>query len=499
MKRLILLLIICSVHLLAAQIQVLPDLEIEGESNVKIFLYKKALPYSFASTLADGLATFLPMQLPSAPQSGVSISTPPLRHYLHLEGSSRFEADAHYRYHPEYQFIDALGLSASYQAPKSHLLSRHATLRGDWSLPHELNLRTQLLLYKEEARAMQSEYLGGQMILQARDLHIAGLSFSQFNNELRLHQLEQQNLGLDYQSKGLGWYHHSTLKIKDLHWGNAIHLNSGKAAVHSQLTLPIELFDTSSIHLIYDGYHLMPSFGFHYEQVSGYGQLFTVSNAPQSMPNHYAEALDQYRWVAFGKFRQTNGIPLNLQFKYELLQPWEAEFQFTGMEFSNRSRYYSYLPMLQDGLCRDLPHNLYRDAPLLYYADVFENSTVMEAHFGEAPFSLKQGLEFTLAYLPKRDWRPQTYKPLLSVSTCASFDQAPYHAALGLDQHYFSEDERQKALPELFDLSLQAAYDIAAHSKLYVRVQNLLNSPIRAHSALPKAGASVYLGMSHRF
>ncbi|MCD8479246.1 MAG: hypothetical protein LRZ88_02795 [Candidatus Cloacimonetes bacterium] len=90
MRRFSLLLLLCVASGLFAQIQVLPDLEVTGESNVRIFLYKKALPYSYDSTLADSLAYFLPMSLPRAEQSEVLLLVPPLRHYLHLEAGSPF-------------------------------------------------------------------------------------------------------------------------------------------------------------------------------------------------------------------------------------------------------------------------------------------------------------------------------------------------------------------------------------------------------------------------
>lgn len=491
MRRCSLFLLMCLASGLFAQIQVLPDLEVTGESNVRIFLYKKALPYSYDSTLADSLAYFLPMSLPAAEKSEVLLHVPTLRHYLHLEAGSRFDADAHYRYHPAHQSINALGIRGSFKAPKSKLLSRHTSLLADLSRQEDFSLRTQAHYFINEATASRSEYLMGQMLLSTDGIRVSGMEIPEMTNEIRLHQLKQNNLNIEYSSDGLAWYHNSKLDLGRFALTNAIHLYSPRAVIHSGISLPSGFFDSSSVHVIYDGYHLMPSLGFSYHTVPGFDQMFTIANEPISIPNDYHEMLERYRWVDQQQSRRNTSLPLNLSLRYELVNPEGQSFQFSGLELINRSRYYKYRPLLRDGIANDVPE--------LYFGDVFENSSMVSAQFTEASFSLKQTIEVSLAYLPNQSWIRQAYNPLLNVATTAVLDKAPFHASLSLEQRFSSRDEQLRNMPEILDLKLRLAYDIGHYSEAYLVADNILNSPIREHRALPKKGSAVFVGLVHRF
>lgn len=491
MRIVSLLLLLILIQGLSAQIQVLPDMEITGESNVKIFLYKKALPYSFESTLADSLSNYLPLELPAKQQLMMGQKPAVMRHFLQLEANTRLAADAVYRYHPLNAQIDALGIAASFKSPKSELLSRHITFGADLALQHDWKLRSQMHYYINEASNMQSQYLMGQMLLRAEDMELGGLGFSEMTNEVRLHSFEQENLSITYRNDGLAWHHHSSLQIMDQELDNAIFLYGDKAAVHSALSLPNGAFDSSSVHLIYDGYHLMPSLGFRYTLEAGFDQIFSVANEPQSMANDFLEPLDQYRWLTFAESRRNTSMPLNLELKYQLINPFDHDFNLAAFTAQSRNRYYKYLPMLRDGVSADVPE--------LYYADVFENCRRIQASFGKAPFTLEQSAELSLAYLTNQNWRPKAYNPLLKVETRAVYDRAPYCFSVSFAQHYFSKDEHRNKLPELLDLSVSAAYHIGDFSKVYLEAGNILNADKWQHRALPKEAAALHLGLIHRF
>jgi hypothetical protein len=85
--------------ILQAQIQVLPDMEVTGESQVKIFLYKKALPYSPQSTMNDSLQAFLPLSYPVEPIIHVGTETKEIKNFIQIQGGSAGDAYAIYRHH----------------------------------------------------------------------------------------------------------------------------------------------------------------------------------------------------------------------------------------------------------------------------------------------------------------------------------------------------------------------------------------------------------------
>ncbi|MDD4666444.1 MAG: hypothetical protein PHR59_00515 [Candidatus Cloacimonetes bacterium] len=485
----VILMLMC--YPLIAQIQVLPDLEVSGESQVKIFLYKKALPYSFESTRADSLFHYLPETMPLVVAPSLQSDQPNKRHSLQLEAGSRFWADASYRYYPQHPQINAFGIGASFKAPKSDFLFRHINVDADLQLPGTWTLGSSIHHSVNESFIQNNQYTDGEFLLNSTDIDLSILKLGDMSNKFVLYNFEQDRKDRTRRNHGLSWTHHSQMEIKDFQMQNALYFYDNNQAAHLSINLANGSFDKSSLHLIYDGFNLMPSLGFQYTLEAGYDKIFSVSNKPLSMENGFLDLILDNHWINIEQTLRNTSLPLNLMLRYQSINPFEADFDLACLSIQNQSRFYKYMPMLRDDIALDIP--------TLRFGDVFENTSTLQASFGEAPFCLTQSIIMSLAYLSNQNWRPQAYNSLLSFATQASYQHSPYQLSISLDQGYFSRDEHRNKLDDVIDLSLKASYDLGKLSEVYLGAQNLLSSDIRSHNKLPRDSAALYLGMIHRF
>ena len=137
--------------------------------------------------------------------------------------------------------------------------------------------------------------------------------------------------------------------------------------------------------------------------------------------------------------------------------------------------------------------------PELYYSDVFSNESGIYLSFGEGKLVFDQAIVLSLGYMTNEDWLRQPYNPLLKVESTLIYRNLPFEAGLGINQHYFALDHYQKPLPELIDISINAAYDLSLHTQVYLRAENLLNSPKWQFKSLPRQDTSLYAGFVQRF
>ncbi len=207
--------------------------------------------------------------------------------------------------------------------------------------------------------------------------------------------------------------------------------------------------------------------------------------------NDYCELLDEYRWLSFDASRLDTAIPLNLKIALEDTHSVKDSFFLLRYLLANSTKYKVNTPVL-----RDSPNP---DVPELYYSDVFSNESGLSASFGAGRVVFDQAILIDLSFMPNEAWVRRPYAPLLKVESALAYQSFPFEASIGLNQHYFALDHYQRSLPELLDLSINAALDLSYHSQVYLRVENLLNSPKWQFKSLPREDRSLYVGFVHRF
>ncbi len=491
MKSVLLIVFTLVVCLLQAQIQVLPDMEVTGESSVKIFLYKKALPYSPQSTLSDSLQAFLPLSYPMEPVSQLGAETKSSNNFIQIQGASAGDAYANFRHYFMHKHLNAAGLSASFKSPKSELISRHFSLHTDIrpALSHTLLLDA--CFQKVETTDMQSRYQMGQLNWGGRDFSALDLDFREMSNELRFYNLDQKYFLSSFSSEGVAWHHESTVKLADLLLSNSVYLYGPKPVIGSQLELNGEYIDSYGIGAIYDGVNLMPALSFSHSIDTGYDSALKISNRAHTALEDYQDLLHKYTWIIMHERHRNTSVPLDFCVEYAMINPEIQDFHPVSISIKNTTSFSKNNALLADSAMPDVVE--------LVYEDVFENRSSLAAVFGAAPFTVIQNVAVSLAYETRHDWRSLAYNRMLQLESTARYERSPYHGQVSFVQQYFATDQAQRDLPELLDLNLEFGADIGNDGQLYMGLENLLNTNKRVHRALPKQRRSLYLGLLHRF
>lgn len=487
---LLLLLIAAS---LVSQIQVLPDMEVIGESNVKIFLYKKALPYSRSSAQKDSVRAYLPKTLPE-PEEESTDTARRTRNFIHAEASSLMNLDAEYRYTPINEKISAFGLGASLNAPKGNLLSNHFRGFGDFVLPGQEDISLNFKYYDADGNGLNSAFASISADVYKDIYSFKNFSLRQVATSFEALNLKQRNQALSKDIRALNIKHHSKLDLADFDLENSILLYGGSAAWKSNILVDVEGLEESGLNLIYDGENFLPIPGFHWRYITDFDQQLSIVQNPETRANSYATALDLYRWVFFNKrpsalpFATT---PLNLSIRLEDYQPTTEKSLLRSFKLENVSSYTLNRAVVSSSMNPQIP--------MLSYNDVFCNESTANAVFGQGRVTFEQSVSMNLAFLSDRSWSRVPYQPLLNVESSLKYLAYPYSGTLSLNQDYFAKDHQQKDLPEILDLSLSGAYEFQELDQLYLKLSNLLDSDIRKYSKFPKRGFSIELGIKHRF
>ncbi|NLN34944.1 MAG: hypothetical protein GX157_02925 [Candidatus Cloacimonetes bacterium] len=491
MKKLILFLLLCVAAILSAQIQVLPDIEVSGESRVKIFLYKKALPYSKDSLLRDSLRVYLPESLPVGSSVSVPGADPVPHQYIFAEANSRLKLDAEYKYSPDHESISSLALAMSLYAPKGNFISNHFRGSGNFHMISDEDVALDLIFFNTEGKNMNSEYSAAELYTFKDRFSFKHFDLKQVSHAIAIDLLDQRNKALEREHSSVNFTHRSILDFKDFDWGNRIHFHAGRSSWHSFAEFDVPAFDKASMHLMYDGHHFIPAPGFNWRYITDYDQQFSIVNAPAVQINPYANSLRDYRWVYLPAKPKHTLIPLNFCIRLEDFLPVSKESFLRGFAIANDSQY-----RINDVFMTDSNNPF---IPKTYYDDVFTNTSTIQASFGHGRVSFDQDLALSLAYLANQDWHRKPYNPILQTTSSFCYNTYPYTFKASLDQQYFMVDHMNQDMKEVFDLSFEGAYELERFSKVYLRCANVLNSNIRQFNSLPRQGVSIQAGIYHRF
>jgi hypothetical protein len=488
-KSCLLLLLLFSAFL-QAQIQVLPDIEVSGDSQIKIFLYKKALPYSMPGIARDSIMSFVPSSLPELASQNYQ-PTPGFRQYLNLQGDPSPGLAAYYRYYPVSGPLSDAKAMLSMRFPKKNMHSHHLHLGLDFAKKEEAALVLGARHFDTEMQGLDSKYTLVDLATYQDKLDFMDLNIRQMSNELRGYAIKQNRGNATFKTKGLGFTHQSLLDFDDFTWGNRLYLYAPKIVLHSFIELQQDQIDKFGIHVIQDGYRLFTVPGFRWHHIIDNDQEFSIENQPETLRNDFCELLETYRWLSFDASRRNTTIPLNLKIALENAHATDKGLFLQRFIIANSTKYKLNAPVLKDSPNPEVPE--------LQYFDVFSNESGVFANFKRGRVVLNQAILLCLSYMPEESWLRQPYSALFKVESTLVYQSLPFEASLALNQHYFTLDHHRKSLPELIDLSLNAAYDLGTHSQVYLKAENLLNFPKWQFKSLLRQDTSLYTGFVHRF
>ncbi|MDI3503495.1 MAG: hypothetical protein PWP64_431 [Candidatus Cloacimonadota bacterium] len=490
MKGLLLPLILCWTCL-NAQIQVLPDIDVLGESQIKLFLYKEALPYSQESVATDSIPAFFPMALPELKVPSQDSALLLKRNYLHLEANTRFGLDGIYRYYPSADWLAHAGMGLSLQRYEDDKSSDHYHLLADFELEEGEELGIDLFHFRSQAKDMESEYTLGSLTSYLDYLSIFGLALRDMSNSMQISGLEQHNGAFSYQNNGLAFTHHSLLELKEMNWGNRLYLYAGHPALHSFIEYHEEDIEKFGMHIFYDSDIFLAAPGFYWRKILDFDKQFSIANQPETRTNDFYELLEEYRWLSFDAAQRNTTIPLNLTLGLDKSFVEQSGICLAAYQLSNNTQYQINAPLLRDGINPQVPE--------LYYSDVFQNQSRFLASFKRACFYFDQSLELAVAFLSEEHWVRKPYQALISLGSSLRYERYPFQAELSFEQNYFARDHYQKPLAEFLDLGFKAGYELNLNSQVYLKCANLLDSPNHQFKSLPQQDISFYAGIKHRF
>ncbi len=484
------LLFLISISALSAQIQVLPDIDVTGESQIRIFLYKKAFPHSRESLAADSISAFFPRTLPEKWVPPVEEEAP-LMHYLNVEANTIASLEGSYKYYPGSEWLKSLGARASVLAPQGGDISRHAHLSADLMIDEDDTFRLNFLHFDSELSGLDSRYSLGSAESYHERLEIWGIQIRRLANNLRVHSIRQDNMAFRQSENRLNLHHHSIFDFGRFDWANVLDIYGANASIHTYVRIEDEILGQVSIHAMNDGGKLIAAPGFAWRLVTDFDQELSISNSPFGKINDYWDQLEKYRWLYFDQANKNTSVPLNLSISFEDISDSKIGLDNMSWKISNNSQY-----RIDEALLTD---SVNPDVPALYFSDVFSNESRIRAAFGEGSLRFEQDLALKLAYMANDNWIRKPYEPLLKAQSVLRFVHYPYHADLEFKQEYFRRDHHQDDLPQLFDLGLRAAHDIDAQSQIYVHIDNLLNAKSRQFTSLPDGKTSIGAGLILRF
>lgn len=485
MKRLLLFLPLFF-SLLFAQVQILPDLEVSGESQVRMYLYKKALPYNLDSIVQDSLQSFVPSSILDYKPEKPGLK-PKLNHFLHIQLSSKMGADLNYRFIPNEEYIRRVEAGGSFFTPKSDSFYRDVHFNIDGKVKGIDNINLAYEFQSADGLGLKSSLNSLSLSFLNQDIELKPIRIKRLVNELNFNYLIERGMGDD---KGLGLTHRSELDFKALNWGNSIYIGPFKPVWQSYLEIDNDYLQKAGIHILYANGHFVPSLGFNWLFTLDYDKQLSLSNEPAVLAQNYLDELKRYQFISFADGQKNSIKPLNFQLSYQSSHPASPEFSDMRLSITNTTVYQYDKAMPRKGMDK---------APILSYQDSFSNLSELRAKFGKNAFVFEQGLVLDLSYLPKENWIRSPYQPLFQSQTSAGYDKDKFKGSIYLSQEFGIRNHKNRHHPEIIDLGLRLDYAIKKHSNIYFGIDNLFDSDRSLFDGLPKNGICLYSGLHHRF
>lgn len=487
MKRLLLLSLL-SLGLLFAQVQNLPDINVDGEQSIKIVMYKKPLSISFHDEEYTALPDFLPYDAPF------------------LSVGDRDHAKHAYMGYFAFQVSD---LAEVYSLLKfTNIKSRLRSLyfEGDIDLRAiDLNEKWELsaangfdITLSENSDLFIRNHLNGQLLLGMHHSLLTGdasVYTESFElGELSLHKMVNQAgyynyLHPDGKKRGLFARHQSEARWEDATLANHFIVDKKESAWHGSARYHFHEDSSIALHTMIDKHSFIPSLGFTWRNVLDYDSYMVISNEPELIRNSFLLLTESFPQTLIDQEQRSTLVPLNLSFGYQKRNIGGLQLQ---LELSNTTRYESGKPLRRYDVAERLT--------TLVYNRYAENRSDASMGYRGKSFGILQSLSYSIPYMPdtKEYWLP--YHAPIKLNTSAGISPTEkLQLGLSLTQSFGRQDLSKSALPYLADLSFHGSYLLTDYNRIYINIENILNSNIVDYHGFDKEQRRALLGLEARF
>ncbi len=483
MKRIFLLILTVISLPLWSDVYALPDFEVNVESPIKAFVYKKDLQIDQDSLRIDKYPRLLPSIDPGLHYGTILPYYPKVLYSLTAKGSTFLSHSISMNYYPRESPLKSAGLETYRKtAPDSKNLF-------DLDLYAEATIKDHLL--RPEFHYQKSRYPDFIQELSSGSITHAFPSFSFSGVEISSPRTEIGYTDIVGEESSLLFSHSSKISISGKSFGLALDSRRKATALKLDYYDPISLPQHihTSIGLMTDLSNLIPFVEFSYSHILAQGKILTVSSRPAiSTATSFIPDLEMPYSNLSRKFHQTlTPLDLNLAYSQETLIPEFPILTSLGASYNMTYRVNEALPTDRIG----------SDIPLITYRDVYRNILNLNATAEKGTLKFEQNLTMNIASLPENNWRRLPYQGLVELSSKLNATYGKLDAGVSLLQSYNRVDHNYRHLSEKLDLALSFTYKLCSRVHILGSISNLLNTDTSSWSEIPADKRELWLGFRY--
>lgn len=476
---------------LYSQVQNLPDIKVSGQSELKPMMFKRTAVLNPLISKGDSLPSFVPNNNIDE-ETNDDKSSPKVTGFAQLEINAAFGVNSFVSLFPDNSNLHSVSHLMRFEAPRTNTIS----------IQNHLNIGGELLPsfpvgFKLDHASIKSENFKANHFLTKLAHHRANLvlgevSLFDLHAHIGLANLRQTVRSDDYNKDFLDLSYSSRMQIGSFDSRIKFITHSENPGIQIAPKLKWEPFDAEDvrIHLLADEYRVIPSLEFKYRTPTIEKAYISISNSPLLSSDEFTSILENSPWIRFDDNHKLEKTPLNLTASVEYWYNKQPEFSLRSLKISNNSKYSIHSPVLTGS-------NVYGVAAL-NYCDVASNTSSVEASFLMNNFLLTQNLELDFSYIASESMRRAPYRPILGMSTRASFTQKTWSYLLEVSQQYFKKDHLGYNQPEavIGNIGIEYRKD---NSLIYAQLSNIFNHRQWYFSEHPSKKRNLYLGLKLRF
>ncbi len=477
--------------LLQAQTQVLPDIRISGDSDLKTYLYKRSMLLSPLTHTADSLPAFIPTGLRDS--TFVTKTRPEPRFgYLQFEANAGFGLNSFFSFYPRESGFHNVSHHLNLRAPEVNILSfqNHLVIGGD--LIPRLPVVFKFDHSNTKAKDYKGSYFETELTHHRANLDLDYVQLKELLLSVGFSNLRQNILYSDYNRDYIDFHSMARILVSTMDIKTNLICQASEAGVDFAPLINWEPASFSQIrfHILADAYRVIPSFEFNLRHHLSDSGVISISNTPQIESHSFNSLLEGSQWIQFSDAHKLQKSPLNLKTSLDYRYPLSSSFSLSRMTITNNTRYDIHSPLLVSSTVYGVP--------LVEFVDVASSQTSVMAFFKMRDFTLNQELTVDLAYLPNQSMHRVGYRPVLKLETNLDYFTKDWVISMDIIQDYFTKDHTGRNLSEAINGNLGIEYH-KGDSALYAIAANIFNHRQWAFSEHPSFKRNLYMGVKHRF
>ncbi|MDD2228323.1 MAG: hypothetical protein PHY48_02800 [Candidatus Cloacimonetes bacterium] len=474
-----------------AQTQILPDIRVSGESDIRTYLYKRSLNLSPLVSLGDSLPSFIPSHY-AVQTKHITPSHVRNNGYFQFEANAGFGLNSYFSFYPKDSWLHKISHYMDLRAPETTLISfrNHLYAGGEFIPNNPFVLR--LDHTNTKANNYKGSYYESSISHHRESIDLGSIQLKEINWQLGITDIRQEVIFENFNKDYYDAYLSQQILVGSTNTNTKAICQSGEFGAQIAPLINWEPFNISHIriHLLADAYRFIPSVEFNFKhQISDSGKL-RINNTPSLDSNSFNSILEKGAWIQFSNAHKLMKTPLNLKSSLEFTYPSDVDFSLKSLIVSNLLKYEAQSPILVSGSTYGVAY--------VDFVDVASSESTVEAFFLIKNFGLSQELKVDLAYLPAESMHRVGYRPILSLTTHSNYSMNNWLFSLDISQNYFTIDHRGRDLSETIIGNLGVEYSLDG-STLYAELANIFNQHHWEFSEHPSRKRNIFLGLKHRF